>query len=189
MTERLKERSDFPSIFWNPATSCIEIPKTKNPTHTEQSIHRETEESYSQDWEGLWSTTPLMKGSSGGELGRWQMQHALQASTAFTSLSKGSRKASQAQLVFTDWISASTSQHTVRHFCPPCTKVAGSIFPQALQKAALEKRSFILSRACLSPVDTGVKAFFKMHTERETIFISSLSSVISGNTTELMFWL
>lgn len=70
------------------------------------------------------------------------MQHALQASPAFASLSQGSWKANQVHLVFTDTISTYAFQHADRHFCPLLTQVAGSSFPQALpqvEKAALEK--------------------------------------------------
>lgn len=62
MTERLKEKIWFSIYFLK---SCHQLyrnpPKNKNPTCAEQSNHRETEESRSQDLEGLWSTSPLHK--------------------------------------------------------------------------------------------------------------------------------
>lgn len=101
----LKGRSGFPSVFWNPATSCTEIPKSKNPTCPEQSNLRGTEESDSQGLGVLWCTWVLHERLLSGRAGGCPA-----ASPAFALLSKGTQEANQVHLVFTDSMSTYTDR-------------------------------------------------------------------------------
>lgn len=100
-----KGRSDFPSVFWNLATSCTETPKNKNPacqnSQTPEELRRQTHRA-SESYD---AHEPYMKGCSQGELGRCPA-----ASPAFALLSKGTQEANQGHLVFTDSMSTNTDR-------------------------------------------------------------------------------
>lgn len=171
----LKGRSDFPSVFWNPATSCTETPKNKNPTCPEQSNLRGTEESDSQGLGVLWCTWALHERLLSG----WAGEMPCSESCLCSALQGHSGSQPSASCLHRLHVNLHRQD-----FCPLLPQVPGSSFPQALpqaEKAALEKTSLNLSGVCPFLVDTEVKTLLYRYRGKETIFISLSFQVTPQN--------
>lgn len=116
----LKGRSDFPSVFWNPATSCTETSKNKNPTCPEQSNLRGTEESDSQGLGVLWCTWALCERLLPG----WAGEMPCSQSCLCSALQGHS--GSQPSASFPHRLHVNLHR---QNFCPLLPKVPGSSSP------------------------------------------------------------
>lgn len=150
MTRKIRKgRSDFPSVFRNPATSCTETPKTKNSTCPEQSNLRGTGESDSQGLGVLWCTWALHERLLSG----WAGEMPCSESCLCSALQGHSESQPSASCLHRLHVNLhrqdSCPPSGVWQQLPPGT-------PQA-EKAALEETSLTLSRVCPFLVDREVK--------------------------------
>lgn len=99
----LKGRSDFPSVFWNPATTVQKPQKIRILLAQNSQTSEELRSQTHRACESYDAHEPCVRGCPQGELGRCPA-----VNPAFALLSKDTQEANQEHLVFTD--SMSTTQ-------------------------------------------------------------------------------